>query len=345
VELQAPALAALLGRREGEAGDRDGDPAHGGASDVPGVLELVLADGPQLLDDGALALGPAPVRRLAVAAAEGRVLLTCQQPQRLVLVRRLAQPLEEGRDLVLQVAEQPVVRIAAVVPALEQCLDAPLEPLPVDLRRLDARPGQAAVLCGQVPVGLEDDGQVAQVVHADVAGERQQQAPLQRAVVEELLPEARPAVLELDLGGDLVEDLDVRRQPGLQGMLGEDALGEGVQGRDGCRVDLLERRGVAGGVGGRAGGAPALLERPTDPVAKLAGRLLGEGDGRDGAHRHALVHQGDDPVDQGLGLAGARARLDEQGLVERVDDALPCVLVGQHHDASSAIASGSMNAT
>jgi hypothetical protein len=57
--------------------------------------------------------------------------------------------------------------------------------------------------------------------------------------------------------------------------------------------------------------------------SQLGGRLLGEGDGGDAAHGLAPVgDQGDHPVDQRPGLAGAGAGLDEKGLVERGADAL-----------------------
>jgi hypothetical protein len=86
------------------------------------------------------------------------------------------------------------------------------------------------------------DGDAPQVLGADPGGEGEQQATLERGVVEERVAEAGPAVLEGDLAGDLVEDDDVGRQACLDGVLGEDALGEPVQGGDRRGVDLLERR-------------------------------------------------------------------------------------------------------
>ena len=48
-------------------------------------------------------------------------------------------------------------------------------------------------------------------------------------VVEELVEERGPALVEGELGGELVGDLDPRRQPGRERVLGQEALGEGVQ--------------------------------------------------------------------------------------------------------------------
>ena len=83
-----------------------------------------------------------------------------------------------------------------------------------------------------------------------------------------------PAPVERDAGGDLVEHLEPRRELGLDGVLGEDALGEGVEGADGGAVELGERRpGTARR--SSAGGVPAvgaLLELLAHAVAQLGRR-------------------------------------------------------------------------
>jgi hypothetical protein len=56
----------------------------------------------------------------------------------------------------------------------------------------------------------------------------------------ELVAKHRPAPVEGHLGADLVEHLDPGRQPGLDRMLGQQPLGEGVEGPDGGPVELVE---------------------------------------------------------------------------------------------------------
>ena len=52
---------------------------------------------------------------------------------------------------------------------------------------------------------------------------------------------SQPAPLELDVGADLVEHLDARREPGLDRVLHEDPLGERVEGADRRPVELVDR--------------------------------------------------------------------------------------------------------
>ena len=71
---------------------------------------------------------------------------------------------------------------------------------------------------------------------------------------KQLVTKHRPAAFEGHLGADLVEHLDPGREAGLDRVLGEQALGEGVQGADGRTVELVRaqpaaRAGVALGIG------------------------------------------------------------------------------------------------
>ena len=86
------------------------------------------------------------------------------------------------------------------------------------------------------------------------------------------------------------------------------------------------------------------FELTADAVAQLGRRLLGERDRHDLAHRDAgHGDERDDAVDQRLGLARARARLDEQRLVEALDDrqARRVVVVEDERSNASAGAAGS----
>ena len=172
----------------------------------------------------------------------------------------------------------------------------------------------------EVPVGVAGQGQRAQHRERGVGVEGEEDGAFERGVVEQLVDEAGPALLERELRRDVVEHLDTRRQAGLHRVLGQDALGERVEGGHRGGVELLEREGRPGR-GDGIGVACHRFQRPPDPVAQLGRRLLGERDRGDLAHGHvALDDQRDDPVDERLGLARTRARLDEQRLVERADD-------------------------
>src|SRR5690606_11648897 len=102
-------------------------------------------------------------------------------------------------------------------------------------------------------------------------------------------------------------------------------------------------RPLAGdGVGGLA---DLLLEGLPDAVAQLGGGRVGEGDGRDVGERHPLdEHEvGDAPHERG-GLAGACARLDEQGATEAgARDEVADVLVDGHASTSASAGSGGSN--
>ena len=91
-------------------------------------------------------------------------------------------------------------------------------------------------------------------------------------VVVHLVDEGRPAVLEGQLGADLVEDVDPRGQAGLDGVLAQDAEGEGVQGADGGDVGVGQGRlAPAPDLGGRVL-LEGLLEGLPDPVTQLGAR-------------------------------------------------------------------------
>ncbi len=122
-----------------------------------------------------------------------------------------------------------------------------------------------------------------------------------------------------------------RGQAGLDRVRHEDALGEPVQRGDGGLVDLVEGHRQARPDLRREGGIDgALLERGADALAQLGGCGLGEGDGGELAQPgRAAADQAHDAGDEGGGLAGAGARLDEQRGVEVVGDAVAHGLVGE----------------
>ena len=113
-------------------------------------------------------------------------------------------------------------------------------------QRVDVEPGPRRQRGGdafvdEVPVAVERDGQRAEVIEADARGEREPQQRRGGSVVEQLGLQLVVAPVGGDAGGDGVEDLDQRRQPGLDGVLGEDAAGERVQGADRGAVELVQR--------------------------------------------------------------------------------------------------------
>ncbi len=105
-------------------------------------------------------------------------------------------------------------------------------------------------------------------------------------------------------------------------MLGEQALGERVERADGGAVELFEGPLAASPRLPRpALGLGRPLELGPDAVAQFGPRLLGEGDGGDAAELGlSSEDQGQHALDQGRGLAGPGAGLDEEGGVEVLGD-------------------------
>jgi hypothetical protein len=125
----------------------------------------------------------------------------------------------------------------------------------------------------------------------------------------------------------------------LDGVFEQQALGEGMQRRDGRMVETLERSSED-----RIGTCLGDLVQQTHPdaLAKFGRGLLGEGDGGDLVDRGPGGDQRDDPVDERLGLAGPGAGLDEQRGVEIAGDAIACALIGDGgEDRHQPITSGS----
>src|SRR5918992_3106299 len=99
-------------------------------------------------------------------------------------------------------------------------------------------------------------------------------------VVEQLVEEVAPSLVEVELALQLVEHGESGGKTGLDGELVQEAEGEGVQRADRCAVEPIER-GLSE-FAGRAG--QQLLAHA---VAQLPGRLLGERDRRDRLDRNA----------------------------------------------------------
>ena len=128
-----------------------------------------------------------------------------------------------------------------------------------------------------------------------------------------------------------IELLEGRVDTRLDRELAQQAPGEAVDGADGGVVQRVERRSDLHGVlcDGRA--RLALLKLLADTLAQLAGRLLGEGDRRDGAHiprPTVRIEDGVDvPADEDLGLARSGSRLEEVGPCEVVDRVAATVVI------------------
>ena len=99
-------------------------------------------------------------------------------------------------------------------------------------------------------------------------------------------------------------------------MLGQDSLGERMQRGDGRSVEIGER--VAATFGhDRIVAHTSALEGAPYPIAQLGRRSFGERDGGDLTQRDIFVR--DEPYqsrDEGGGLAGTRAGLDEERVGE-----------------------------
>ena len=264
VELELPAPASCRGLAQGELRQLPGEAAHhelgesrrGGGDEVAECLHLVAHRVDRALRRAnspsrpcfTLPFGVPVLSRRSCSYSSGAA-TSCVVP----------------RDEVVEQPEQLVVgRAAGAHDRLELG------------QRLDHRGDRALerrrvglgthALGDEVPVGVARQRQGAQHGEGGVGVEREQERPLEGRVVEHLVDESGPALLERELGGDVVEHLDPRREPRLDGVLGEEALREGVQGGHRGPVELVERRGGAGGRDGVVA-VGRLVERATDPVA------------------------------------------------------------------------------
>ena len=133
----------------------------------------------------------------------------------------------------------------------------------------------------EVPLVVELLGQVPEVGEADPEGVGEEDGAFEAVVGQEPVMELGPPILEGQLAGDLVKDLEARREAGLEGVVGQEPAGEAVKSGQCRQVDVGE-----GEVGQPATllvdvVAGHLLEFAAEPVAEFGGGLLGEGDGDD----------------------------------------------------------------
>ena len=126
-----------------------------------------------------------------------------------------------------------------------------------------------------------------------------------------------PAFGERDLGPQLVDDVDHRRDTCRHWVLANQPGRKGVDGPDRCRVQLVEgRRPQSHGVFSGLVGLSSCGEPLADSLPQLAGGFLGECNGRDATELDAGIDQGADAFHKLPGFAAAGARLDENGLVQ-----------------------------
>ena len=194
----------------------------------------------------------------------------------------------------------------------------------------------------QVPVLVELLRDRTEVLQGDPAHECPGEGGLQRGIIEELVCERGPAVVESNRRTTLVEHIDRRWQTGLEGVGGKDSLGKTVERTDRRAVDLLEGSPgscLSSGQLARGGGLAVepvnqsvgtksfvipgrgLLERFVDAVAQLRRGRLGERDGGDPTQPDAARrHQREHTPDQRRRLPGAGAGFDEERPVELGQD-------------------------
>ncbi len=335
VERQPPGPAAALRLGQREAGQLVTEAAEDGLDhrvEGRGQGAALHRAVDQALRRGAsrhrAAVGGRGPSTAAVAAGLGRLGVE-QHVEDLDLVDaglgQLHHLLQPARQPSLEVDGQ-LVRHAEPDAGREQLPPRLHERLEVERRRFGPRrvgPPHA------VPVVVELLGHRPQLGHGDAELQRQHDGALQLRATHELRVEGPEALVEVELGRDLVEHRQCRGQPGLDRVGRQDALCEGVQGAQRGLVEVVERGAAAllhhtvAVVGG------PLEQGQPDPLAQLVGRLLREGDGGDGLDGRASAHERDHAADQLGGLAGARTGRHEQGGPEVAGDAVARVLVGE----------------
>ncbi len=266
---------------------------------------------------------------------EPRRQIGCRAPA----LQRLGERLEAGPELLHQalvVARHLRLHLRDGLGVETTALGEPLEALRVE-GRLDAR-----LLVVAAPERL------LQIADAAALGEEEPQQLAVLAVGGEVLAQ-RVAEGRAE-GLASVHQLLVEEPLVGEGVLGEHAAAEGVDGADGGRVEPGQRlaqqlpllladdpapRARHLGTGPRARlQVEQLLQDAPHPRPKLAGRLLGEGDHEDLANSGPSREQDfDDEVLEGERLAGAGRGLDDRVAVERDlgEDRRPLVARGGGH--------------
>ena len=184
---------------------------------------------------------------------------------------------------------------------------------------------------------MGDTGHLGQSEQRQTEGEAELEIGSEVRVAEEGVGEGGPALDELELGWDAFVDLEGRWQPSGDRVLGQDALGEAVQGGDHRLVDCA--RGLAAtsplsGVG-QPPGRRGPLQGDPDAVAQLGGGGFGECDRRQPRRLRDPTggEETHDPPDERGRLPGARPGLDEQVSLEVVLDRVARIAVGEQAGA------------
>ena len=161
-----------------------------------------------------------------------------QQLDALGVVDRVAQPVGVLRELAEPTGQPVVVGSAHWSPSAHSRVE--LGEPPVDLDVAGARAARPT-RSSRSQLSSSTSATAAEVLEPHARREHQNDRRLELGIVEQLVDEPPPALVERDARRDLVADLDPRRQPGLDRELGEDALRERVQRADRGRVELVER--------------------------------------------------------------------------------------------------------
>ena len=169
----------------------------------------------------------------------------------------------------------------------------------------------------------------AQLRVRDAELQRQRQGPFELGPFDELGVEGLEALVEVEVGGDLVLHGDRRREPGLDGVRGEHPLGEGVQRAQRGLVEVVEGGGEAAGVSSSSPARrwSATRTRWRNSSAAFSVNVMAAIDSIGDARRD----QGHHPVDELRGLAGPGPGGHEQGRVQVGGDARADGLVGERH--------------
>ncbi len=220
-----------------------------------------------------------------------------------------------------------VVRIAALTVTVEDALQQSHEWLQVERDRAEKRRGRIShAIPGRVELACE----VFEVTECGAAGKQQLDGSRGVTVAEQRASCPAPALRERDAGAQFVDDLDARRQPGLDRVLLEHARSERVDGADRGGVKIIKRR-----IPLRRRQSGRHLQCGSHPISQLAGGLLGERDGGNAADWNVRRDQGQDARHQVVRLADAGARLDEESRPDIRVDALAGRTVHERAHASA----------
>ena len=236
MELQAPRRPSLIGCIQGEAGDPLAHRRNRVVDDLGGRGGASLSQ-----------LDETRAHRCPVVAPEDSAALRHAAAVEVGLVQH-GEALDIGgccvkaREVLVQLAQQlrgVRCEISRCVPPLQQRRSLLDDAACIERHRLRRRIGHAH----PIPIRIECRADVTKRAGVNAGGVDEPDSPGDVGVGQQFVDEAMPSFVKLDVARNLIERLEAGRQPGLDGVLGQNPPSESVQRGDGGAIEPVKHAG------------------------------------------------------------------------------------------------------